>query len=96
MSASWNDISIPKYLTSALRTCANILFQAAGNLLDIEIHTKEGLASAGHKGSHPVRKVQFFLTLFKTPVATIINKITRKSMVEILNLDNLTLYLGHF
>ena len=30
------------------------------------------------------------------PVATIINKITRKSMVKMLNLDNLTLYLGHF
>ena len=64
MSASWNDISIPKYLTRALRTCANILSQAAGNLLDIEIHTKEGLASAGHKGSHPVRKVHSHVQKF--------------------------------
>ena len=30
------------------------------------------------------------------PVATIIDKITRKYMVKMLNLDKLTLYLGHF
>ena len=62
------------------------------------------------KGSRHERKVQFFFNIVQKAFAppppplvwtlcgefTIIDKMTRKSMVKMLNLDNLTLYLGHF
>ena len=48
-------------------------------------------------GKPSSKKSAVFLNIVQKAFdATIIDKITRKSMVKMLNLDKLTLYLGHF